>query len=70
MYVELLLYLFITFSAYILPASVRLQVAVVIHYNSRWPAFGRPPRGGVFRPVVVGQNVFIVAQTGDILGLS
>ena len=36
---------------------------------SRWPAFGRPPRGGVFR-LHLGQNGSIVGQTGDIVGLS
>ena len=50
--------------------------------NSRWPAFGRPPRGGVFRPafswsdtdywlilVQVGISWVIVGQTGVLVDL-
>ena len=43
-----------------------------ILFYSRWPAFGRPPRGGVFRLAFtrVEMGLRIVGQTGDIVGLS
>ena len=55
-----------------------------IYTYSRWPAFGRPPRGGAFRPafswlnlvqvglswVIMSQTEVIVGPTGITVGLS